>query len=151
MAPKSASQKKKQTATKLKPASDKKTQPSALKSPVKTKIRTDEQQAGETKIMMAADYKVLESGREGSIEDGDQPENISSSCKIQDEIYHMVTFKQKVTESVAAASRKAAKEQIKPRLYKSKTLRKIATDFLIDFYESQIEWLDIPPSKKNTF
>ena len=31
---------------------------------------------------------------------------------------------------------------LKPRLYKSVELRKIATDFLIDFYENAIEWVD---------
>ena len=75
--------------------------------------------------------------REGDIESGDQPLSICSSCKIKDEIYHMVTF------------RHTAREQIKPRLYKSKTLRKVAVDFLVDFYESQIEWLDKAPSKKD--
>ena len=33
-------------------------------------------------------------------------------------------------------------KNLKPRLYKSVELRKLATDFLIDFYESAIEWVD---------
>ena len=39
------------------------------------------------------------------------------------------------------------KNKVKPRLYKSCKLRKVATDFLIDFYESQIEWIDKPATK----
>ena len=41
------------------------------------------------------------------------------------------------------------REQIKPRLYKSKLLRKIAADFLFEFYESQIEWNEKALSRKN--
>ena len=66
----------------------------------------------------------------------------------------MVSFHQKPKAGVKQTSSKSRqammiKEQIKPRLYYSRTLRKIASDFLIDFYESQIEWMDKPPSKKN--
>ena len=78
--------------------------------------------------------KVVESSREGSIETGDEPIKITSSCKIQEEIYHMVTFKQKFVN--CSGQRQNIREQIKPRLYTSKKLRQIACDFLIDFYES---------------
>ena len=90
--------------------------------------------------------KTVESCREGSIENGDEPAKITSSCKIQEEIYHMVTFKMKQTSG--SALRQMIREQVKPRLYSSKKLREIACDFLVDFYEAQIEWLEKPATKK---
>ena len=40
---------------------------------------------------VASDTEI--ESREGSIERGDEPIAISSSCKIRNVIYHMVTFK----------------------------------------------------------
>ena len=86
--------------------------------------------------------------REGSIEAGDVPMAITSSCRIRNEIYHMVTFKQRMVAGGTSTARVSVREQIRPRLYKSRVLRKFAVDFLFDFYESQIEWLDKPPTRK---
>ena len=74
--------------------------------------------------------------REGSIESGDLPMAITSSCRIRNEIYHMVTFKQRTVTGGSATARVSMREQVRPRLYKSKVLRKLAVDFLLDFYES---------------
>ena len=79
--------------------------------------------------------KIDMTSREGCIEQGDVPLTISSSCKIRNEIFHMVTFKQSRMTSSGGTTRHI-REQIKPRLYKSKVLREIAVDFLVDYYES---------------
>ena len=74
--------------------------------------------------------------REGSIEDGDIPLTIISSCRIRNEIYHMVIFKQRSVEEGTLTARATIREQIRPTIYKNKELRKIAPQFLVDYYES---------------
>ena len=47
------------------------------------------------KVREPATEKVVNQTREGSIENGDEPHEITSSCKIQGNIYHTISFKNK--------------------------------------------------------